>query len=645
MKLLIVFSGWFLALLPRAVAAAISVVLGRLVYFFMYSRRAMMLRNLALCFPEKTEEERRAIGRESCCRMVEMGMFVLASPHFSRERILANFSVDEKSVSAALGTTDGPLVVAVPHFSLMESLTMIPLLYPKLGTRPIGVFYRPFGNAAIEHWVKTTRERWGCKLLSRKRGLTQALDFLHKNGIVCVLPDQGTGRARGGLTLFFGRVASCSELTGALAFGHPGTRTLVAWCERKGFWRGVIHGEELAPAGTPRNEVNFIVQRWIERHVSSSNSACADWLWMHNRWKGARDFNLNHRNNRVEEAARWLGFSEIPRKKKIFIRMPNWLGDVVMALPIVRALREGRPDAELTLVARGNFIPMLAQLNCAEHLITLPKKKSSGPRYWLAVRALFRGLYPEVYVLFTNSLRGDIEAWLSGAPVRCGMERGGLTRPLITDSWCVPADLDLRENHQTLVWARWLRERHKLLVEPDFTPIKLDASAGTPPADTADKPPRIGFICGSENSPEKRWAVERWAELISKLLTAFPSLEIRLFGTVRDAAVTVQIARACGSNPRIVDRAGKTNLPDYMRELSACTVVCGNDTGGLHLANMLGIPVVGIFGPTNPVRTRPIFNAPVYILQPENCPPTGGLPIEKVSADTVFAALEKLVKA
>ena len=123
------------------------------------------------------------------------------------------------------------------------------------------------------------------------------------------------------------------------------------------------------------------------------------------------------------------------------------------------------------------------------------------------------------------------------------------------------------------------------------------------------------------------------------MLEAFPSLEIRLFGTAKDAAITAQVAEGLDS-ARVVDRAGKTNLPDYMRELSACRVICGNDTGGLHLANMLGVPVVGIFGPTNPVRTGPIFAAKKAILQPEGCPPTGGLPIEGVPAKAAFDAIK-----
>lgn len=637
MRFLIVILGWLVAALPRFVAAKTASVLGSVVYFSMRKRRAMMLRNLAICFPQKTEKARREIARESCRRMVEMGMFVLASPHFSRERILKNFSADE---SCRLATEEeGPIVVAVPHFSLMESLTMIPVIFPPVAKRQIGIFYRPFDNPAIERWVKDTRERWGCHLLSRKKGLTQALTFLHENGLVCVLPDQGSGRRRGALSLFCGRVATCSELAGTLAHGHAGTRTIVAWCERTGFWRGTVHAEKLTPAGTGRDEVNFAINHWIEQRLASSDSACADWLWMHNRWKGLPDFNLEHRRDRLAETLKFLGLSALPKKERIFVRMPNWLGDIVMALPLVRAMRNARPDAEFTLIARSHFLPMLEKLGCADKLLALPQK-SKGLGYWKKCRELFRNAYPEIFVLFTNSLRGDIEAWISSAPTRMGMLRKGYARPLLTRAWRVPADLDLTKNHQTRVWERWLREGCGLHAELDFSPIKIA------PADLGKSAGKtiVGLICGTENSPEKRWSTQRWRELISALIDAFPSVEIRLFGTAKDAAITAIVREGFDEN-RVLDRAGKTDLPTYMQELAACRVVCGNDTGGLHLANLLGVPVVGIFGPTNPVRTGPIFDATKVILQPENCPPTGGAPIENVSSQSAFSAIEKILRA
>ncbi len=626
MSLLIHFLGFFTASIPVCLAAAIARLLGRIVFATMPSRRRLVLRNLHHCFPEKTEDERRAIALESTCRMVEMGMFVLAAPYFSEKKIRSRFTMDAKAIDAVLDAQT-PVVAGVPHFSLMEVLTMIPLFSESVKKRDCGVFYRPFDNSSIERWVKSTRERFGFKLLSRKKGLTQALSFLDKNGIVCVLFDQSPGKKRGVLSLFEDRVVTNSMLAGTLAAGKAGTQLITVYCERSGFWRGTIRIEK--PEVSELSAVGYTValNRWLEGKLAENFNLCSDWLWMHDRWKGFNGLNLEHRKSILEETVRLYGYDALPRKKRIWIRLPNWLGDIVMAFPLIQTIRAARPDAQITLLARKHFLPMLELLGVADRLIALPPK---GKGYWKFCRNL-RTEYPDQHLLFTNSLRGDVEAKLIGAPQRFGMVRKGYPRPYLTKKWRVPADLDLTKNHQTHVWAQWLRESCGLKHELDFSPIKIES----------EKQLRIGMICGTENSPEKRWPIERWRELIALLQKKYPNLQIYLFGTAKDGAITAQVAE--GQNENVVDRAGKTDLPAYMRELASCCAICGNDTGGMHLANMLGVPVVGIFGPTNPVRTGPIFNAPACILQPENCPPTGGADIRGVSAQNACNALEKFI--
>jgi heptosyltransferase-2 len=65
----------------------------------------------------------------------------------------------------------------------------------------------------------------------------------------------------------------------------------------------------------------------------------------------------------------------------------------------------------------------------------------------------------------------------------------------------------------------------------------------------------------------------------------------------------------------------------------------------MHLANALGIPVIALFGPTNPLRTAPVFSAPVIVLQPPGCLPTGGSPLEQLDANTVVERLQREIAA
>ena len=167
----------------------------------------------------------------------------------------------------------------------------------------------------------------------------------------------------------------------------------------------------------------------------------------------------------------------------------------------------------------------------------------------------------------------------------------------------------------------------------DFTPF-----AWPVPSSSERAGPVIGCICGTENFPEKRWPVEHWRELLTALFAAHPQASVRLFGVAGDIPLTDAVAAGFPAE-RVSNEAGKTNLLQFADALRACSVVVCNDTGGMHLANALGVPVVAVYGPTNPVRTGPIFDAPRILLQPDGCPPTGGVPLAELPAARVLEVL------
>jgi len=115
-----------------------------------------------------------------------------------------------------------------------------------------------------------------------------------------------------------------------------------------------------------------------------------------------------------------------------------------------------------------------------------------------------------------------------------------------------------------------------------------------------------------------------------------------LFGTANDRPLTTAVA--AGFAPaRVENLAGRTTLPAYCEQLCGCRLLVTNDTGGMHLANALGVPLLALYGPTNPVRTGPVFAAPARILQPPDCPPTGGGALADLSPETVVAAARGLL--
>lgn len=128
----------------------------------------------------------------------------------------------------------------------------------------------------------------------------------------------------------------------------------------------------------------------------------------------------------------------------------------------------------------------------------------------------------------------------------------------------------------------------------------------------------IGLCPGAEYGPAKRWLAERFAEAAAKI-TAQSSAQWILLGTKNDAAIGEQIAAAIGDH--CVNRIGQTTLDQLIGELRQCRLLLTNDTGTMHLAALLGVPVVAVFGSTEPRLTGPLGNGHTILRHHVECSP------------------------
>lgn len=629
MRLLVSILGLFFASMPKIFARATAFSLGTLIYYLLYKRRMMMLSNLHHAFPNKSENWRKKIARTSCRRMFELALFVLSSPFFGKKRIQKILSIDSSAIPLLNQESSNKKaqVVVIPHFSLTEAIALYRgTIEGQKDKCEIGVIFRPLNNKSLNEFVQKTRERLGIKLLSRKEGFSKAIDILKRKGTIAILFDQNAG-APGILGSFLGRLASSTPLPDLLA-KKTDAQGYVVYTERKGFWKAHIHSMKLPDIS--ESPIRISANLWLENKLKENDNFCADWLWFHNRWKIQTHFAERFKINSKKQDC---DLSTLEHKTRFWFRMPNWLGDVIMALPLLRAIKKARPDAEITLLVQKPLIPLLQKINIADKLIPLPQKNW---KYFFFFRKLKKEC-PDTHFLFTNSERGDLESWLIHAPQRFGMVRPKKRRPLLTHSWKMPQALDETLEHQTHVWAQALH--YFGLEEPlDFSSFENQF----PKNNKRNESPYIGLICGTENNPEKRWPIQNWNELIQFILSHYPTYKIHLYGTSKDKAITQQIASNFNST-QVLNLAGTTNLITFSEYLTNAAAIICNDTGGMHLANALGKPLIAIFGPTNPVRTGPIFEAPSTILQPFGCPKTGGRAIAGILPSQVFKALEKLL--
>ncbi len=614
--------GCLLARLPTAVVEALAGTLGSLLFLLPGRRRRVLLSNLHHAFPEKPMGWHRRVALESCRRTIEMGLLVLALPFLSERQLQARIRMPSKTRRTIHQwlKMEKPVVLLVPHFTLLEYLPMLPIFF-EVGDLKAGAIFRPLDNPKIDAWIRSTRERHGLKLLSRKAGFDKAKEILASNGVLGILFDQNAGRS-GTLMGFFNRAASTTDLPALMAKRFD-AQTYVFHPHRSRFWEATVHLHRL---DCSTEDIAQTANDWLQAQLSESEDTCADWLWLHNRWKTANHptqrFQLaNHRKISIRPDRPLRGY-------RLWIRMPNWLGDVVMALPLLQALRNSRPDAEFTLLCQPAYIPLLQILGIGDAHIPLPHKRTPG--YFQFFKHL-RDQFPDTQLLLTNSTRGDLEARHIGAPQRFGLVLPGRPRPLLTHTYQPPQEIrgQLDTLHQTRLWEHMLR--HFGLQDPiPDAPFQLP--------DTRRRPAKTGFIAGSSNNPEKCWPPQKWIQLAHRLLDADPQTHIHLYGTQDDRQATAQIADALPED-RVHDHAGQTDLPTLARELSTCAHVLGNDTGGMHLANALGTPVTVLCGPTNPLVTGPFFDAPRTIVQPAGTPQTGGVSIHDLGVEQVIDPL------
>lgn len=299
----------------------------------------------------------------------------------------------------------------------------------------------------------------------------------------------------------------------------------------------------------------------------------------------------------------------------VIVRLPNWLGDTVMAVPALRALRAGFPSGRIALA--GPWATLLAGQDVADVLIAYPRAWAGRLPAADAVRAL----RPDLAVLFPNSLEAAAAALYWRARRRLGFGASG-RRWLLTDRVAVP----MPRRHQVDEYLL-LVERLGLAVptrEPRLAPPPPQSPArGAARALLDDaglrrnggaSAPLVGVHLGAEFGPSKRWPTERIVEFCRRL-GADGAVPV-LLGPPADGALAKAV-RAEVPVASLVGRDRPELLPALLSELDA--VVCG-DTGVGHLAAALGRPVVTLFGPTDSALTAPRGRAEV-VRHPTPCAP------------------------
>ena len=621
MAILIKAIGLLLSLLPLKVLGAITECLSGLFMIVPSGRRRVLLSNIKYTFPEWSLCKVRSFATVSTARMFEMGIFSLCYPFMSKAQLrrTALYTKETESMLTELRQSGKPVLILTPHVCLFESLATSLMIRPQNGRR-LGAVYRPNRNKGIDKWINRARHRVGIDTFSRNDGFFKAREYLRQGNWLVVLFDQHSG-TQGSLSLFCNRLASIGYLPSLLA-KSTGSINIYLSPKRKSFFQSTINLELIK--GTS-DRLHYEAHLNLFREIN--NNGLPEWLWCHERWKTQQkyQFHLRLRYKKIDLP------STLPRVTKIWIRIPNWLGDVVMTFPLIKAIRKGRPDASIALIGKSIFREISLKLNLCDDFIALPY---GGGRDAFTEFIKKRYDYPSLIINFANSLRSDLECRVLGAPRRYGLLLSGKWRPFLTHTYRPSNSIvnAINETHQVNLWEGMLNY-FGLAEELDLQPYSL----GLLPSEYLS----IGIIPGSANNPSKRWSTGKWCSLIRELLNFGDGLKVNIFGTKDDCIIADEICSTL-DDKNVHNLCGKTSILELGRNLSDCIMVVGNDSGGMHLANALGAPTVVLFGPTNPLVTSPFMNSTMKIIRSSGNKKNDVLDIDDLSVNQVLDACVEL---
>jgi heptosyltransferase II len=299
---------------------------------------------------------------------------------------------------------------------------------------------------------------------------------------------------------------------------------------------------------------------------------------------------------------------------KILIRATNWIGDAIMSLPALRAIRRRFPEAEITVLAK----PWVSALYEGERSIdnVMPLEGASGARDWKAKLALVRLLRREHFdlaVLLPNSFESAALVRLAGVRRIIGYARDGRSF-LLTDAIAIPEP----GLHERFYYLELLRRAGLIDAIPDTPEIRLDGidELRANGEKRFVRLPVIGVSPGAAYGSAKRWLPERFAESAARL-AAEMGASVAVFGSAAEKAMCEDVARAAHGH----NFAGATTLREFIEMTAACRVFLTNDSGAMHIASALGVPSVTVFGPTDETATGPLGPSARLIREPVDCAP------------------------
>lgn len=293
---------------------------------------------------------------------------------------------------------------------------------------------------------------------------------------------------------------------------------------------------------------------------------------------------------------------------------------MVMAQALYKLLKQRAPESVIDVLAPAWSLPLLERMPEVRHGVEVPVVHGE---FGLATRyRLGKKLRAEHYdraIVLPRSLKAALIPFFAGAKRRSGY-RGEMRYGLINDMR--PLDKDVLTKTVERYLALGMEANDPLPPQTIPTP-RLNTDEGNIArlceSLSLQGEGAIALLPGAEYGPAKQWPIAYWAELAKRL--AGEGHAVWLLGSQKDHPNAQQIIEEAGAPAGVVNLCGQTALVDAVDLLSICSAAVSNDSGLMHVAAAVGIPLVGIYGSSTPAYTPPLSERAAVLYRNLDCSP------------------------
>jgi heptosyltransferase-2 len=294
-------------------------------------------------------------------------------------------------------------------------------------------------------------------------------------------------------------------------------------------------------------------------------------------------------------------------RARTLVISPNWIGDAVMAQPLLRLLKQAHPERAIDVLAPPQVVPVWRRIQEADDILVTPFRHRAlqlGER-WRYARLLKERGYSDAYVL-PNTLKYALIPWLARIPRRVGYKgemRYGMVNVMHHD--------EKPPRSMVPFYAALAREPELPLPGKLARPFLVVGGEETEQVgkrlDVDLARPIVAFAPGAEFGIAKRWPPAHYGALAARVVDAVPGVQVVLLGSPNDRETCAQVQQHAGAaGSAVLNLAGKTSLDDAIALLAQASAVVSNDSGLLHIASALNRPVVALYGSTDPDYAPPL---------------------------------------